>query len=589
MSLPSATLSIQDGSLGISPTATGKVGVVLGVTSKGTPDTVYGAYRDVSTMVSALGYGPAVEAASLQLLRGGTVYVVPVTPSYDGAASAVTKVGTGAGTVTVNYAPIEQIVVTCTTTGDLGTAAFTFKLGTGPTSAPVTSAAGWSTSYTPVGAPLTKLTFIKGAGAVYYEAGDVFTVTTVIAEASNVAVVRTGASTGHIQQATEPVDDYTIQIEIRSTGAAGTGTFRYTLDNFTDEAGNSICTWSSDILIPSGLRYQFPNTGVVAVFSGGSFTDGDTHSFTTIASGISTTNVNTAMAALYAQTALSYGFVHVAHMPSSAANAGLMAAQVDSDMTEAETAFRYIYGIIDAPTTGTRVLSGGVPIADTADTDSVVASAFVNYAYKRVVHGAGDFLCLSPVNARLCRRPASWQAAAESAARPIHENLHRVRTGPLKAVVRLYRDESATEALDIARFLTLRRHIGRTGVYITRGRTSADSTSDYSRLANRRVMDRACEVTRSKVVDLIGETVAVNDDGTIKEKAAAAIQAEINNALKVALVDEGHASSSTVTVNRAWNVLSSGKVKIAVRVTPLGSADEIEVEIGFTNPNAVAA
>lgn len=586
MALPSATLSIQDGSLGISPDASGNRSVVMGVCSKGTPATVYGAFRDVSTLVATCGYGPAVEAAALQLLRGGTVYVVPTTNTNDGAASSVTKVGTGTGTVSsISFAPLEQILVTCTTTGDLGTAAFTFKIGSGTTSAPVTSEAGWSSGYAPVGAPLTKLSFIKGAGATYFEAGDVFTVSTTVAEATNVSVVRTGSSTGHIQQASEPVDDLTVKLQIRATGAAGTGTFRYTLDAFTDEAGNDLSTYSADILIPSGQKYQLPNTGVVVNFDANSFTVNDTHAVNISATGTNTTHVGSAFSALYALPSLSYGFVHVAHMPSSAANAATLAAYVAGQMTTAETAFRYVRGIIDVPTSGTRIASATA----SAQSDSTVASAFASTSSTRVIHGAGDFLAVSAVNGRLRRCPASWQAAMEMAGRPIHENLHRVRSGPLKAVRRLYRDEGATEALDSARFLTLRTHIGKSGVYITRGRTSADSTSDYSRISNGRVMDRACEVVRAKAVDLIGETVPVNDNGTIKEKTAAAIEAEINNALINALVAEGHASSSSVTVNRSWNVLSTSKVKIAVRVTPLGSADEIEVEIGFTNPNQATA
>jgi hypothetical protein len=583
MPIPSATLTIADGSLGISPAGSGKIAVVQGVCSKGTPATVYGAYNDIPTMVAALGYGPAVEAAALAINGGASVYVVVLTPLYDGAASTVTKVGSGAGVVaTPLFAPAAQITLVCTTTGLLGTAAFTYKIGTGTTSAPVTSAAGWSSTGWLIPGTMTKAVLTEGTG---FDAGDTITISTVgVCSLS----VNAGASTGTIHasngQVSQPFDDYTGVVEIRSTGAEGVGTFRYTLDSFTDDAGVDLSTWSADILIPSGLKYALPNTGVFLTFSSASYTDGDTHSFTTCASGFNTAAVTAGFTALYAQGSLEYNLGHTAGMPVSAAGAATLAGVVDTNMTTAETAFRYLHWYMDVPTVGSRILSGGAPIADTADTDSTVASAFAAIESKRVVWGAGDFLCISPLNGRLCRRPASWLAMSRAAVVPISENLHRVKRGALKNVRKIYRDESSTEVLDAARFLTLRTHIGKNGYFITKGRTAAQSTSDYSRIPNRRVMDRACQIARSEGVELIGEDFVVNDDGTIAEKEAQRIEKVINKKLTEALVDTGNASRAVVVVNRAWNLLSTSTLKMVVRVTPRGSSDFIEFDMGFTNP-----
>lgn len=585
MTIPSATLTIQDGSLGIAPASSDNVAVVVGVCSKGTPATVYGGFRDITQLVAACGYGPAVEAAALLILAGALVYVVAVTPTYDGAASTVTFTGSGAGRVsTPSFAPREQITAVCTAAGALGTAAFTFALGTGAASAPVTSAAGWSsTGYYVIGT-MTKLVWTAGDG---FDVGDTFTVSTVGVVTQS---VNAGAATGVLNtQTSQPFDDYTIRVEVRATGSPGTGTFKYTLDYFLDEGGNDLSTWSPDIIIPSGFKYAIPYTGVFLTFSNASFTDGDLHDATTIASGVSTTNVTAGFTALYAQVALVYKFVHVVSISTSAAGAATLAGVVDTNTTTASTAFRYIRAIIDVPTVGTRILSGGAPIADTADTDAVVAAAFAALDEARVVWGAGDFLCISALNGRLCRRPASWQAAMRAAKAPISQNLHRVKSGALQNVRKLYRDEGSTEALDAGRFLTLRSHIGKPGYYITRGRTGANSTSDFSRLANAFVMDKACTIARAKGVDLIGETVTVNDDGTITEAAASAIESDINNALRQGLVDTGHASRSYVVVSRTANVLSTSTLPITVRVTPLGSTDFLEFTMGFTSPSAAAA
>lgn len=586
MPIPSATLSIQDGSLGISPPSSGNVAVVTGVCSKGTPNTVYGGFRDITTMVNQLGYGPAVEAAALIIAAGGLVYVVPVTPSYDGAASTVTFIGSGAGRVsTPSFAPGQQITVVCTTAGTLGTAAFTYAHGTGVASAPVTSAAGWSSTGWYVPGCLTNLVFTAGDG---FDVGDTFTISTlgVITQTANGA----GGHTGSIaSQTSQPFDDYTIRVEILSTGAPGTGTFKFTTDYFVDESGNDLSTWSAPIVIPSGFKFAVPNTGIFLTFSNASYTDGDTFDATTIASGVSTANVTAAANALFAQVALVYKFLHVVAMSASAAGAATLAGVVDTAMSVAAAAFRYIRAIIDVPTVGSRILSGGAPIADTADTDSVLAAAFVALDEPRVVWGAGDFLCISAVNGRLCRRPASWQAAMRAAAAPISQNLHRVRSGALRNVRKLYRDEAATEALDAARFLTLRSHIGKPGYYITRGRTGANNTSDFSRLANAFVMDAACAIARAKGVDLIGEDLPVNANGTIQEAAALAIEADIAQALTEQLIDRGHAVAVTVTVSRTQNILSTALLPISIRVRPRAGIDYVEETLGFLVPIAAAA
>jgi len=583
MPIPSNTLTIQDGSLGVSPAASGNVSVVMGVCSKGTPATVYGAYRNITTLVTALGYGPAVEAAALEIITGGTVYVVPLTPLYDGAASTVTFVGSGAGRVsTPTFAPAEQITVTCTTGGNNGTAAFTFKVGSGATSAPVTSEAGATWVYKVPGT-LTKLTFTQGTG---FDATDAWTI-------SNVAVVtqttNPGPGNGSLAHtSSQPFDDYTGKVEITATGAEGVGTFRYSLDNFADDAGTDLSTWSPDIVIPSGLKYAIPNTGVFLTFSSASYTDGDTHAFTTCASGFNTAAVTAGFTALYAQSSLSYGFGHVVGMPVSAAGAATLAGVIDSSLTTGATAFRYLRWFMDCPTVGSRILSGGAPIADTADTDSVLAAAFAALDEPRVVWGAGDFLAISAVNGRLCRRPASWQGAARCAQVRISENLHRVRRGALPNVRLLYRNEESTQALDAGRFLTLRTHEGKPGFYITKGRSGANSTSDFSSLANGRVMDRMCQIGRSKGVDLIGESVPTNSDGTIKEAAAQAIEADIRKAIRDGMVgdiviDE---NSPYVEVSREQNVLSTETLPITLRVTPFASANFVEQTLGFVIPSA---
>lgn len=590
MAIPNTSVTILDGQIGIVTPAAGNATVTFGMSSKAIPNTLYGGYQgNLTQLVTDLGYGPGVEALALKVAAGGGPhYFMEPTPSYDGALSAVTTVAAGAGTMTVNMAPASTITIVCTTTGALATAAFTYKIGTGATSAPVISAAAYTSTGWLIPGTQTTLIFTAGNG---FDATDTWTIT-------NIGVithtVTSGSATGALSsQTSQPFDDYTFRIQCTGTGSPATGTFKWTSDNFYADDGSDLSNWSSSIVIPgSPYKYAIPNTGVYLIFVNSSYTSGDYFTFTSIASGVTTSNVTAAFTALYLLNT-SYGGGHVAAMPTSAANAATLATTVDTNMTTAQTAQSYIWWFSDCPSVGSRILSGGFPIADTADTDAVIATAFVNATYKRVATGAGDFLCTSPINGRLTRRPASWAAAARAGAVPISHNLHFVGDGPLPSVVKLYRNENTVQALDAARLTTLRTVPGKGGYFITRGRTLADSTSDFSNFMHRRVMDASCRVVVAAAADLIGATVPLNSNGTIDEGAAQRIEAGINSKLVAAIIDAGYASRSAsgqyVTVNRTHNIAADSTIQITVKIIPLGTLDNIDVTIGYAIETASSA
>src|SRR3990167_4354439 len=203
MAIPDTSFTIQDGNLGSSPGSAGNTSVTIGVCSKGIVGTLY-SFTSPGQIASSIGYGPGPEALALKLAEsGGTQHFMPVTPTFDGAASTITKVGTGVGTLsTPTFAPTETITVTCTTAGNNGTAKFTFAIGSGATSAPVTSVAGATWVYQVAGT-LTKITFTEGSG---FDATDAWTI-------SNVQVVvqttNPGPGSGSLAHtSSQPLDYY---------------------------------------------------------------------------------------------------------------------------------------------------------------------------------------------------------------------------------------------------------------------------------------------------------------------------------------------------------------------------------------------
>jgi hypothetical protein len=143
------------------------------------------------------------------------------------------------------------------------------------------------------------------------------------------------------------------------------------------------------------------------------------------------------------------------------------------------------------------------------------------------------------------------------------------------------RDENATPSLDAARFTVLRTIVGRQGVYVTTGRCMAPSGSDFSYWQNGRVIDVASGVTRDTLLSYLNASLLLKADGTIAELAAMPIEGNLANALQAALTQPGDASAVTATVSRTQNVAATSTLPVSVRITPLGYAKYITVDLGF--------
>jgi hypothetical protein len=565
------TMTVQDGALGIVPQLPTNSQVALGVCTLGAIGTLY-SFVDQRTMQSTLGAGPLVEKCARVLAdAGGPVYALPLNPSAFGYAGTVTQVGTGTGTVTVALGPTQTILITITTGGALGTSQFTYKVGNGPASAPQPTVATFAVPGT-----FTTLTFSAGN----YVLNSTYTFNT---DGSPAVIGGGGINT--VTQQSSPIDAYSVQIKMITGGALATAQFQFSLDG-----GN---TFSGTVTTPGGSgRYVLTNgvlgnTGIVVVFSGtGTFAAGDVYSFLTTPPGYSTTDVVSGFSSLFANST-QWFMVHVVGTPTSATAAAALAATVDTQMTTAQTNYRFAFGMLETPTVGSIVTSGTAAIADTVDTDTNITTQFASFVSVRTAVCAGDCDLVSPLTGKIHRRPCSWTLAARLSAISPGTDGAWVAKGPLPGVRKLYRDEFATPALDAAFFCTLRTYPGLSGFYATNLQTFALATSDFSRISNRRVMDLACTVVRSALLPYLNQAVRVNAaTGYILEQDARAIESDVGSQLKNSVVNTTppSASAASVQLSRTSNILSTSSEPVTVRVTPLGYFRTLAVNIGFFNP-----
>ena len=578
MSIPNVSATFLQGGLGIVTPGPGgaqaKIGpALLGFVQTGATPSVLSVGPGQAATV--LGDGPLADATSqVTDTAGTTIYAVPLAATGGTVTAAFTQAGSGAGVVSATAAPHVTVLVKCSTPGSLGTAAFQFSVNGGAYSQPVVStASAWSYQ---VPGTFLSLSF---AASTYYANN------TWGWYADGTAATPGGTSPPTVTPTSSPLDAYQVRVTITTAGTRGTAQFVYSLDGGA--------TQSTPIL--TAATYSIPRSGIVLAFTNAAYVLNDVYSGFCTAPMCAAADIVLAHTALRASSNQIEG-VHVVGFPYattiSATTAGTAFTAADSAMTSAKLVKRYLWIIIECPTVGTPILSSSSQLADTADTDGVVETAFatLSTAEGRVLTGATDCALLSPLTGLTLRRNCAWVATAVAAAEKLSEDLGKVMRGAVLNVQSIYRDEEATPGLFDARFITMRSLYGKAGYFLTGGVTMAPVASDYSMFSNVRVINRAATIAMAAFTDYLNDDVRVDPKtGYIDDRDARdidnAVTAKLHAALKGtpgSVTDE--VSDVYAKISRTDNLLSLATATAVVSIVTKAILRNISVQIGFINP-----
>lgn len=561
MTIPEVDLTVVDGGLGIVGDAADNIHIKVGVCSSGTVGTLY-SFSDINTIKTTLGNGPLARAAAFALnsptlaKSGSPVYCVRLTASVAGVFSTVQKTAIGSSTGTVSVAgtsgssgPHDRyvVIVEITRTGTVGVGAFRYSLDNGTNHSVEINIPGGGTYDIP-NTNMT-LTFTPGAGAVYFEDGDLFAFRTVAPSFSTSdlstamtaifaspvewevldlvgavvpalsAVTAAGTTPPTVTVSGTPTDYYDVRVEITTGGARGTAVFKYSLDGgLTYTTG--VTTAATNVLT---------GTGITVAFATGTYATDNVYTFNS----------------------------------GNAAAARTMANALSTHMATALTNKRYVMATMEMPD----------------DTDTNLTSNFSTFQDYRVSVAAGYEYITDAVTSFKDKRSSAWPYAARLAAIKPAVSPNAFDNGGLANVQSLVRDERVTEVLNAQRFVTLRTYLGVSGFYVTEGKTMA-AGSDYETVMNVRVVNKACRTARIALLRFLGKTVRVKrTTGQIAEDVARGVELNVRRKIEDALKDQ--ISAVSVTVNRTDNLLSTKILRCKIAITPLGYIRSIEAEVGL--------
>lgn len=119
------------------------------------------------------------------------------------------------------------------------------------------------------------------------------------------------------------------------------------------------------------------------------------------------------------------------------------------------------------------------------------------------------------------------------------------------------------------------------GTYFERIGTAIAATSDYAWIEANRTIDKAVRAARTALIPQLQATVFVKADGTLRDDTIGYFSDLVQTPLTQMEAD-GELSASEVLIDPNQDVLGTSTLIVTIKLEPVGIAEEIVVNIGFT-------
>jgi hypothetical protein len=360
-----------------------------------------------------------------------------------------------------------------------------------------------------------------------------------------------------------PRNGYKIKAAIESDGGLNEATFRVTVDNLPGRR----------ITIPDGeAKYIIPGTGLTLCFDPGEgdFKEGDVFNFEATAPSATNGEVLAAVDGIL-EAKLQIEFIAIAGVSAAPLCAALA--------TKAEGAagiYQYLFFVVQF-----RYLKSG----ETADQwkNALCGIERGNTASVRLQACAG-WIEEADANGQIDVRGLIGVYCGTLAARKVQDGPDAVKFGGISAAVAIKPDglnDGHIEDLKNSGYVTVRKYVGRKGIFITSGQMMSEEGSDFDMVERRRVMDKACRNLYIAQLPAVNDTVEVGKDGSPEglEMFVALSQQPLELMKLNKEISDGY-----VFIPPGQNILADKKLRTKVRIVPLGKMSYIENEIAYMNP-----
>ncbi len=376
-----------------------------------------------------------------------------------------------------------------------------------------------------------------------------------------------------------PYDVTDAKVKITLGGAVGVSKFSASFDGGQ--------TWSPEAF--TAASYPVAGTGLTLAFAAGTYVLNEVYKFTTTSPSYSTVRMGAAIdAAVVAAGIPEFGLVKLTGTATGVDDA----AKATACATMAAALQSKLNAMVTNPH---RFLRGGLDAPDIADSE--LATAFASFVGDRVWLCARFGRIVSEITGRQNLAPLGRIMFASIPAKPIGKDPSQVkRTGekgvgtlPAALLSIVIDEKNAATSLDSLRITTARTYDGKVGLYATNWWLMGVPGTDYRYLQDGQVIDEACRVARAKALDYLSLDLDLNEDGTLEESQAKAMDSEVDDAVRDAVVRTKDATNCRVLFDRTVNVATLEKLAANVGVQRKGYPKMFEMKVGFMKPTKAEA
>lgn len=176
---------------------------------------------------------------------------------------------------------------------------------------------------------------------------------------------------------------------------------------------------------------------------------------------------------------------------------------------------------------------------------------------------------------------------------PVQRKISRVRSGALTTATAF----AGTATVETAGagapatiagkgYITFTTYPNVSGYFFSGDPMLTATTDDYCMLARGRVIDKVHILTYTTFVQEVDDEVPVNTDGTLDAGFCKWLSQQIVNQINNTMTANKEISSVNCFIDPEQNILSTNQLSVVLKVLPVGYATEIEINLGFQNPNA---
>ena len=135
--------------------------------------------------------------------------------------------------------------------------------------------------------------------------------------------------------------------------------------------------------------------------------------------------------------------------------------------------------------------------------------------------------------------------------------------------------------IDAKAYTFLKKYVGIAGSYFNNDTTAIAATSVYNSVHLNRTIHKAARSVRGQLLPSVASPIYFNADGTIALYSITHFQDQAKIAL-ANMVSNGEISQYAVIINAKQNVLATKNLVITIEIVPVGVANKITINLGFT-------